>query len=757
MCHRSLCLLTLVTAVSACTSADDEKPTRPSAKPSATDLIDTTLLEQMASTYRFRLGQPRHVRFSPTGDSVFFLQSKADDFVQSLYTMDMVSGAVEKIAGTETFLGEESESLSDEERARRERARQAARGITAFELSSDGKFVLVPLSGRLFTLELESGTTKEWTSSAESEPVIDPQLAPNDRHVAFVRGGDLWVLDFDGKRERRIVRDPGSGKSVGVAEFVAQEEMGRYHGFWWSPDSRHIAYQETDESEVGRLYRPDLADPHAAPVAQAYPRAGEQNAIVDLRVISVWGGPSTELRWQKAEFPYLAAVEWSANAPLTLVVQDRAQQTVLVLRADPESGYTKELLRETDSAWVNLDSSVPRWTEDGTHFLWSSEREGTWELELRAKDGSLARVLVPAGNGYRELGGIIGGAAVVVANEEPTTSQVLKVALDTGETKEILAREGVHSVTSTGPSGAFSTVSDSLDGKPVYRVYSDDEQTRILPMKAAIPDTPPRTEIKEAAGIMASVTRPRQFDSEKKYPVIVHVYAGPTHQMVQKRSMAYWVDQWLADQGFIVVRADGRGTPGRSGSWQRAIRGDFFSAPLEDQATALRALGAELPEFDLTRVGIFGWSFGGYASAMAVLRRPEVFHAAVAGAPVVDWLEYDTHYTERYLGVPGTHEDEAYSVSNVTRYADQSDRPLMLIHGTADDNVFFSHSLKLSDALTRAGKKHRFLPLVNETHMVRDPKMTAQLYKSIVQFFRDELSNPAADLGRDPSRAIGAR
>ncbi|HEX8953884.1 MAG TPA: prolyl oligopeptidase family serine peptidase, partial [Polyangia bacterium] len=240
-------------------------------------------------------------------------------------------------------------------------------------------------------------------------------------------------------------------------------------------------------------------------------------------------------------------------------------------------------------------------------------------------------------------------------------------------------------------------------------------------------------------GFWTALVRPRSFDPKRKYPVVVDVYAGPGHQQVTATPKL--LRQWMADHGVIVVAIDGRGTPGRGHDWERFIAGDF-SRTIDDQAAALQALAAKHPELDLSRVGITGWSFGGYESALAVLKRGDVFHVAVAGAPVVDWHDYDTHYTERYLGVLPEHK-AAYDASSLLSYVDRLQRPLMLVHGTSDDNVYFFHTLKLSEALFRAGKQFALLPLAGFTHMVPDPVVTEQLQTRVMKFLTDVLQAPS--------------
>jgi dipeptidyl-peptidase-4 len=270
-----------------------------------------------------------------------------------------------------------------------------------------------------------------------------------------------------------------------------------------------------------------------------------------------------------------------------------------------------------------------------------------------------------------------------------------------------------------------------------------------LPSVAELPPFMPRVEMTKVGageGFYAALVRPQKFDSKKRYPVVVNVYGGPLHPwssgMVTATMNRWLLAQWIADQGFIVVGLDGRGTPGRGHAWERAIGKRFGSVPLDDQVAGLRALGRKYRELDLNRVGIYGWSFGGYVSALGVLRRPDVFQAAVAGAPPTDWLDYDTHYTERYLGLPNT-DAAAYTEGSLLTYAADLQRPLLLIHGTSDDNVYFRHTLKLADALFRAGKDFDLLPLSSMTHMTPDPVVTERLYSRVAGYFQTHLGKPA--------------
>lgn len=307
--------------------------------------------------------------------------------------------------------------------------------------------------------------------------------------------------------------------------------------------------------------------------------------------------------------------------------------------------------------------------------------------------------------------------------------------------EQISRVDGIHTAVFADKSGVFVLSSNTLDGRRENIVLGGDR--RELGKLKSVAQQPPFVPSLEIATVgelefRAAIIRPRNFNPRLKYPVIDSVYGGPHSQTVQAAARNYLLQQWIADHGFIVVSIDGRGTPSRGRDWERAIKGNLIEIPLEDQVAGLKALGEKYPEMDMSRVGIYGWSFGGYFAAMAVMRCPDVFHVGVAGAPVADWRDYDTHYTERYMGLPEEN-PAGYEAASVLTYCNDLKRPLLIIHGTADDNVYFMHALKMSNALFRAGGHHELLPLSDFTHMVADPLVTRRLYERISTFLADHL------------------
>jgi len=699
-----------------------------------------------ARSRNFSLGEPRSFRFVPNSDLLLFLRSGSETFEQDLFAIDTKTGAERVLLTAETLLGGEVEQLSVAEKARRERMRQMARGIASYRLSNDGRYCLVPLSGELFVHDLQSGETVSVTS--DSGYPLSPSFSPDGKCIAAVRDHDLYVTEWRTGHERRLTIATHDEETNGLSEFVAQEEMGRLSGYWWSPDSGRIIYQQTDTRPVEKLHIADAANPERAPQRWPYPRAGTPNAVVRLGIISLKGGETIWVDWDRDQYPYLVNVRWSSDAPLTIQVQNRAQTEIVLYEVDENSGAIKTILRETDDAWVNIDQQMPRWLEDGTGFFWTTERRGEWQIELRNADGSLRHEMTPRAFGYQGLVSYNNESRelLVYAAQSPLERHLYSIALgeDGSPTTPQRWTNGsqIHTISPDGDHARFLRRHVDLSVTSAMALTTRDGETiTSIKSHAAHPPIKPRVElvtVGENPMFHAAIVRPQDFDPDRTYPVIESVYGGPHANYVSLFGRRYLQDQWLANHGFIVVRLDTRGTPKRGRDWERAVKGDLIELPLVEHVAGIRALAEQYAEMDIDRVGIHGWSFGGYFSAMAVMRHPELYKAGIAGAPVVQWEDYDTHYTERYMGLPQEN-SAGYRSANVLTYADQLRRPLLLIHGTTDDNVYFMHSLKLSDTLYRAGIPYEFLPLSNFTHMVADPEVAAQRAYRTLSFFEEHL------------------
>lgn len=701
-----------------------------------------------AETRNFTLGRPLSPKFTPDGAHVVFLRATSPrDPTLRLYEFTLATGIERELLSPEQLLGGAAENLTAEEKARRERQRQSLKGFTSYQMARDGTRLLVVLSGRVYLINRADQKFTE----LPGDSWIDPRFSPDGRFVAGVRERELHVVELATNTATQLTHGANQFISHGTAEFVAQEEMDRHEGYWWSPDSTHLIYQQTDESEVETRYIANALHPEEKPASFPYPKAGSPNAKVRLGLIARTGGTTTWIDWDAARYPYVTRVDWSnTRAPATILVQNREQTEQVLYAIDPGSGAVNELLRETDPAWLELDNEaeLPVWLADGSRFLWTTERRGAWQVELREASGQLVREITPISFTYRGLIGLheSGGAIVVRGSRgDPREVHLWRFPLAAGPGTPLTREIGHHSAVLHGATGRLVHTFDHFTGRyGVQVITANGEPVAMLRVTAEMPPRLPTTELTRAASVPemdAAITRPHDFQPGRKYPVILQVYAGPTSKRVNAVIRDYLPDQWMANLGYIVVRLDGRGTPWRGRDWQRIIKFNFIDTALNDQIAGLHALGTQYPELDLSRVGVTGWSWGGYFAAMAAMRRPDVFRAGVVGAPVITWENYDTHYTERYLGTPQAN-PEAYRVSNVTTYVNELRRPLLLIHGLTDDNVYFQHTLQLADALFMAGKPYDLLPMLG-THMIADPKVRLRLQQRIMDFLGEHLKGAA--------------
>ncbi|MFF4784450.1 prolyl oligopeptidase family serine peptidase [Streptomyces sp. BK205] len=692
-----------------------------------------------ARTQRFTLGAPRAFTVAPDGSRVAFLRSNSGtDRANSLWVLDTADGGERVAADPRALLGGAEERLSPEERARRERSREGGAGVVGYATDAAVELASFALSGRLFTAELRAGTARELPVPG---PVIDPRPAPDGRHVAYVARGALRIVGAEGEDDRVLAGPESDQVTYGLAEFIAAEEMGRTRGFWWSPESDRLLVARVDDTPVRRWWISDPAHPERDPQHVPYPAAGTPNADVRLFVIDL-GGARTEVSWDRARYPYLAHVHWSAAGAPLLLVQARDQRSQLYLAVDPESGATRMVHADEDPIWLDLFPGVPCWSpsgqlvriadEGGARVLAVGERPLTGpQLHIRAVlDVTADDVLVSASAGTRA--------------ESPETGEVHVYRVNELGVERVSQEPGVHSAVRAG--GVTVLVSASLDRPGARaRVLRDGKETATVTSYAEDPGLTPRVTLIEggARRIPCAVLMPQDYAGDSPLPVLLDPYGGPHGQRVVAAHNPHLTSQWFADQGFAVVVADGRGTPGRSPAWEKAVRDDLAEVVLQDQVDALQALAEDFP-LDLDRVAIRGWSFGGYLAALAALRRPDVFHAAVVGAPVTDLRLYDTHYQERYLG----HPDEQPEVYRRNSLVDdeglvdavEPHRPMMIIHGLADDNVVVAHSLRLSSALLAAGRPHEVLPLSGVTHMTPQETVAENLLLLQLDFLKRSLS-----------------
>jgi dipeptidyl-peptidase 4 len=703
--------------------------------------VTDTFPRQHARTQRFTLGEPRNVTVSRDGRRVVFLRSAGgSDPVNALWVLDVDSGAERLVADPRALLSSADDATADlppEERARRERAREGAGGITSYATDRESTVVAFALAGRLFAGGLVSGMAREL---AVEGPVFDPRPDPTARRVAYVSGRSLRIGELDGSS--RSIAGGGETEpdnvSWGSADFIAAEEMGRSRGYWWSPDGTVIAACRVDDAPVEEWVIADPAHPEQPARTIRYPAAGTANPDVTLHLLSL-DGSRTAVEWDRDFFPYLASVEWT-EAGLTLLVQSRDQQGTMVLDVDtttgPTRGETSVLSHDYDDAWVELVPGTPTRLTD-RRLVTAADRDGARRLLVVDEPITPADLQVRSvvSTGGDERSPVI----TFCANPIGDATQLHVWQWADGELHPITTTTGVHGAAVGGATTVVRTA--TLDRPGTATVVRASSGHHEIASFAETPLVEPNVQLLTVGDreLAAAVLLPRNFDPDgPPLPVLLDPYGGPHALRVTQAHNAYLTSQWFADQGFAVIVADGRGTPGRGSEWERAVHGDLAGPTLDDQVDALHALADRVPGLDLARVAIRGWSFGGYLAALAVLRRPDVFHAAIAGAPVTEWRLYDTHYTERYLGDPADR-PEQYEATSLLPLAGDLTRPLLLIHGLADDNVVAAHTLQLSAALLAAGRPHEVLPLAGVTHMTPQEEVAENLLLHQLHFLRRSL------------------
>jgi dipeptidyl-peptidase 4 len=687
---------------------------------------------RQAVTRRFTLGAPRDIRVAGNGSLVMFLRSSGpEDPVNGLWAIDAATGD-ERLIVDPTALGADDANLPAKERARRERARESGGGIVAYDATRDLTVAAFAIGAQVARVDLETGNIDMLPTA---DGAFDPRLSPDGSSVAYVADNALRLADHAG--DRLVIEEDGDTVSWGAAEFIAGEEMGRTRGFWWAPDSLRLLVERVDVAPIDEWWIAAPVDPSAAPTPIRYPGAGTANAEVALAIVGLdgsridvdWHGGSS---WADRNWEYLADASWSQEG-LILTVQTRDQRTLAVLEVNPQTGTTTERHRITDEHWVELIPGMPQLHRG--RLVTVEDRGAARRLCIDGRavtDDELQVRRVIDANEERVL---------IAGSYDPTTIDLIAVTWD-GSATRLTAGDGIHS----------AIVGASTEVRSRRSITEDDRSPQIVvgpTTVAAIADHSETPDLKlnvslhrlGSRRLATAVMLPKNHDGSP-LPVLLDPYGGPHAQRVQQAAGLFYASQWFADQGYAVLVTDGRGTPGRGPAFEREVRGDLAAPVLADQIEALHAAAEANSALDLSRVAIRGWSFGGYLAALAVLRRPDVFHAAIAGAPVTDWRLYDTHYTERYLGHPGT-EPTNYEISDLctepAQMGDKPTRPLMLIHGLADDNVVAAHTLQLSRALLEAGKPHTVLPLSGVTHMTPQEEVAENLLLLQLSFLKNSL------------------
>ncbi|HEX2849664.1 MAG TPA: DPP IV N-terminal domain-containing protein [Acidimicrobiales bacterium] len=669
---------------------------------------------------------PAALAFSPDGRYVTYLHSPDRGLTRELFAHDVETGEVRRVL--EPVAGGDTEAnLTLDEKLRRERRRELGLGVTRYAWAETAGVLLIPTSDGVLVKDGVEGDLRR----VVDHPVVDPMLSPDGRLVAYVDEGEVHVVAADGSGPHRQLTSGArsTGRTNGLAEFIAQEEIDRLRGFWWSPDSARIAFCEVDERHIPVyriVHQGSDAVGEAAQEDHRYPFAGGDNARVRLGIVEVDEG---EPVWADlGEYEYLARVDWHPDGYLLVQVEDRRQQELRVLRVDPVTGVSTPLLTETSDIWINVHDLLRPVRAGG--FLWGSERTGYRHLEVRDDAGALIRTLT-AGKWFVESVAALDDRHVwfTATKDSPLERHLYVVPLEGGpdDVQRVTREPGTHAVVVDAERGRFVDTRSSLEHPPVVllrhlhggvviRSIFDEPDPRVAELGLAALAPELTTIDVDDVTIHVALWVP---EGEGPFPTVVSVYGGPHAQRVTDS----WLvtvrlrEQLLRQMGYLVVTADNRGSWGRGLEFEGAVRHELGDLEVRDQAAVVGALVAR-GLADPARVGIFGWSYGGYMSAMALVRAPDVFAVAVAGAPVTHWDGYDTHYTERYMGLPAENV-EGYERSSVLAHVEALRGHLLLVHGLIDENVHFRHTARLVNALIRARKRYELLLFPDERHLPR--------------------------------------
>jgi dipeptidyl-peptidase 4 len=700
------------------------------------------------------------MQMSPDGSRVAYLKGKPDQKDRlDLWEYNIHDGQTRLLVDS-SILSPHGEKLSDEEAARRERQRTAAlSGILEYSFAPSGKALLFPLAGNLYYLELSKSKA---AAPIEIAPVggfvIDAAVSPSGGHIAYVRDQNLFAFDIASRQETALTRDGGGPVKNGMAEFIAQEEMDRANGYWWAPDGEHIAFARVDENPVNVTQRFEIAADNVTTYPQRYPAAGQANVIVKIGVVDIHGGSITWIDLGSDPDIYVARVDWLPDGKsLAIQRESRNQKQLDLLFADIATGKSHVVLTETSNTWIDLHDELT-FLKRSHEFIWQSSRNGYQHLYLYDYDGRLLRPLTSGEWNvddfrHRAIKGIDEKHRTIyfsATEKSPTERHLYRTSLDTGDPTQIsrvTQEAGLHSVIMSSDTHVYVDSFNSSTQPPRVSLLAADGTLKAALLEnrldATHPDAPYVADnslgeigsMKAADGqtLYYRLYKPAHFDPAKRYPAIVDVYGGPGVQRVLDNWTGSSFTQILTRAGYLVFQLDNRGTAFRGVEFQAPIHGKLGEVEVADQVVGARWLASQA-YVDAARIGVWGWSYGGYMTLMLMFKAPEIFRAGVSGAPVTDWTLYDTHYTERYLERPQAN-GAGYESSSVLPYAKDLKGPLLIMHGMADDNVLFLNSTKLFRRLQDLGKPFDVMVYPGAKHGLVRQHDGRHAYGMIKRFF----------------------
>lgn len=720
-------------------------------------------VERMLGSPALNGPRARGVKFSPDGTLVTYLKAKADDANKTdLWAYDIKAGTDRLLVDSNQFSAKESE----EERGRRERQRIRDTGIVDYGWDDEGRTLLFPMAGDVFVMPLGGSPKRITDSAATKDAAIDARFAPGSKLVTYVRGNNLYVYDLAQGQERALTHDGAGTLSYGTAEFVAQEELKRNTGYWWSPGARYIAYTRVDESDVPLVSRYDYGAEGVTVVPQRYPFAGGPNAKVTLQIMDAGTGKVASVNLGDPAGYYLARVDWRRDGSEALVQRlSRDQKRLDLLAVNPATGAVRTLLTEESKTFLNLHEDL-RALANGK-ILWASERTGFKHLYLCDHEAANCRALTKGDWMVDAVAGVDETAGRVFFTgfrEGPLDHHVYSVGLAKGDVKALTTEDGWHGAVMAAKGGSWLhsysgphqppqlSVEDAKGNRVTWLIENKLDDSHPFAPYLAVEIQPEYGVLKADDGsdlhymmLVPPGAREAAKASGRKYPAIVNAYGGPAAALVTHA----WGDaqtgftQVLARNGYVVMVLDNRGTPHRGQAFLSATYHHFGSVEVADQVKGANYLKS-LPFVDGQHLGFFGHSHGGFMTIIMLTRAPGVFAAGAAGAPVTDWRLYDTAYTERYLGDPK--DGTAYEDSSVFKDLKNIKGRLMVIHGMADDNVFFDNTTKLLRALQQQETQFDLMTYPGQRHGFYDTYANIHRYNTMLDFF-DRTLRPAGSPG----------
>lgn len=692
---------------------------------------------------------PRQVSVSPSGKLVTYLQAEKGGETMALFAFSLETRQHGVLVRASDVVASDK-PMSREEELRRERQRKRIQGVTGYAWADHADVMLLPLGGNVY-VRTADGRIEQLTASDAA--AIDPKICADGSKVAFARGPELFVVDVASGQETQLTKDAPRDVTRGQSDFNGQEEFNEPSGLWWSPGCDRLAYLEVDEGAVAQI--PVMGYRDGADLQQhRYPRTGEKNPTTRLGVLDLRTLETTWIEMPAAEGfdaadQYLGRVTFGHDDKHIFFQRlSRSQQRLALVRADVTTGEARHLVEESAPTW--LDMTQLRALNDGT-LLWTARRDGHLHIETRSPDdGQLLRTLTSGAWDVSQLVAVdeAGRRVLFIGNKDNTLDRQLYAAKLDGSGIERLSREdGVHDVSGNRPHHGWVDIHSSITRLPRASIH-DPKGALIgeIPVKLD-PDleqlklrSPELVRIEgegDEPPLHGALLTPRNMESGVKYPVIVMVYGGPGVQTVLNTYSPLLLWQHLADRGFVVWQVDNRGSTGRGHAFEAALYRKLGSVELTDQLRGLDHL-ASLPYVDMTRIGIYGHSYGGYLAALAMLKAPNRFKVGICGSPVTDWTYYDTGYTERFMGTPQNNAS-GYQSSSLLPLAGKLENKLLIIHALMDENVHFEHTAAFIDALVAADRDFDLLVFPGERHGYRSPKARQYAYRRVVDYFAANL------------------